>query len=364
VRVVVVGGGVMGSAAAWQLARRGVDVTLLEQFEPRHDRGASHGSSRIFRLAYADDVHVRLAQRALVLWRALEEDSGRSVLTLTGAVDHGPKEALSPVHAALRRAGEQAQFLAPDEAHERWPGLAFDTAVLFHPNAGRVHADDAVVAFQDAATKLGADVRHGVRVAHIATRDDGVAVTTVDGETTVATLAVVSAGAWTSLLIDHLPIPLRTTQEQPAHFPALDPDIEWPSFLHHSGAGLSGDIGSDFAVYGLTSVDGIKVGFHARGPIVDPDHRDRTPDPVALAALQNYARTWLPGVAADAAAPTTCLYTLTPDHQFIVDRVGPVVVLAGFSGHGFKFAPAIGELATALALDRLSAPEVFALDRF
>ncbi len=157
-----------------------------------------------------------------------------------------------------------------------------------------------------------------------------------------------SAGAWTSLLMDDMPVPLRTTQEQPAHFPALDPGIEWPSFLHHSGAGLSGDVGSDFAVYGLASVDGIKVGLHARGPIVDPDHRDRTPDPVALAALQKYARTWLPGVAVEAAAHTTCLYTLTPDHHFIVDRVGPVVVLAGFSGHGFKFAPAIGELAAAL----------------
>jgi sarcosine oxidase len=362
--VVVIGGGTMGSAAAWQLARRGVDVTLLEQFQPRHDNGASHGSSRIFRLAYLDDAHVRLAQRALELWRLLEAESGREVLTLTGAVDHGPEKPLRALHATLQAAGAQSEFLDPTDAAERWPGLRFDTAVLFHRDAGRVHADDAVVAFQEAAANNGADVRHGVRVAAINERTDGLTVTTTAGEELRATSVVLGAGAWTPLLFPDLAASLRTTQEQPAHFPPIDPTTEWPSFIHHPGAGLStaGDTAS--GIYGLGSVDGVKVGFHAIGPVTDPDRRDRAPDPAVLRDLRAYARDWLPGVDADAGVPVTCLYTLTPDQRFVVDRVGRHTVLAGFSGHGFKFSPAIGELAAQLTLDGLRTAPQFAIDRF
>ena len=123
-KVVVVGGGAMGSAAAWQLAKRGAEVTLLEQFGPGHDKGASHGSSRIFRYAYADQTHVRLAQRADRLWRELERDSGRSLLTGTGGVDHGPAATIQALHAALLEAGAEAELLTPEAAAARWPAFA------------------------------------------------------------------------------------------------------------------------------------------------------------------------------------------------------------------------------------------------
>ncbi len=118
--------------------------------------------------------------------------------------------------------------------------------------------------------------------------------------------------------------------------------------------------------YGLGSEDGIKVGFHVYGPIVsgDPGQRDRSVPDEAVRELQAYVRAWVPGVDADSARPTTCLYDLTPDHDFIVDRVGPVTILAGFSGHGFKFAPAVGELATRLTLEGAVTPDRFRLDRF
>ena len=346
-RIVVVGGGAMGSAAAWQLASRGHEVTLLEQFEPGHTNGSSHGSSRIFRLAYADPFYVALAARALPLWRQVEQESGRAVLSLTGAVDHGPVAATEALHQTLGAAGHASRTLTPAEAQERWPGLRFDTSVLFHPEAGRVHADHAVLAFQLAAAAKGAVVRHGVRAAKLARIADGrVEVVTADGGTVGADAAVVAVGGWAptvaAAVVDGLP-PLRVTQEQPVHLPAPDA-LAWPSFIHHPGVGLLDEGG----IYGLGSVDGVKVGFHGVGPVVDPEHRDRSIDPLALRRVLDYAERWLPGADASAPTATTCLYTTTPDHDFVVDRDGPVTVLAGFSGHGFKFAPAIGELAADL----------------
>ncbi|SCE45485.1 FAD-dependent oxidoreductase, partial [Streptomyces sp. DvalAA-19] len=144
--VLVVGGGLMGASAAWRLSARGHRVTVLERFGPGHDRGSSHGTSRIFRLAYAEPSYTELALRALPLWRRLEEESGRPVLTLTGAVDHGPPEVLERLAGVLAGAGRAGRRLSPGEVAERWPGLRADTAALYHPDAGRVHADDAVAA--------------------------------------------------------------------------------------------------------------------------------------------------------------------------------------------------------------------------
>lgn len=172
---------------------------------------------------------------------------------------------------------------------------------------------------------------------------------------------VVAPGAWAAGdLLDglvHLP-PLRVTQEQPVHFTAQDP-LSWPSFIHHGGAGLPAGGGT----YGLGSVDGVKVGFHAVGRAVDsPADRDRSIDEVALQKVKAYARQWLPGVDADNASAETCLYTLTPDHDFIADRRGPVTVLAGFSGHGFKFGSVLGSLVVDLVEGR-GPLSVFSLDR-
>jgi sarcosine oxidase len=346
-RTVVVGGGVAGSSAAWHLARRGHDVTLLEQHGAGHDRGSSHGSSRIFRLAYPESLYVGLAVRALPWWRQLEAETGRPVLTLTGMVDHGPAAATRDLAAALAAAGQEHELLPAAAVEERWPGLRVDGTALFHPAGGRLHADDAVAALRQAATAQGADVRHHTKMDRLSVRPDGVEAVTAAGEAVAADVAVVAAGGWAPAFLSTLDIPappLRVTQEQPAHFPAADP-LGWPSFLHHGGAGLPA--GTD--AYGLGSVDGVKVGFHGVGPTVtDPDGRDRRVDAAAQRRLQEYAATWLPGVDASAPDSFTCLYTMTPDHDFVIDRHGPVVVLGGFSGHGFKFGSVLGELAADL----------------
>ncbi|OWY79545.1 MULTISPECIES: FAD-dependent oxidoreductase [Rhodococcus] len=359
VDVVVVGGGVIGSAAAWRLAARGRTVVLLEQFEQGHHRGASHGSSRIYRQAYDGQFYTALAARALPLWRRLEETTGSRVLELTGAVDHGLPAAVHAKATALYQLGIAHSVLTPAEAQRRWPGIRFDTTVLHHPDAGRLHADRSVAALQRAAAQAGADVRHTTPARTVRETDRGVEIV-LDSEVITARHVVVAAGAWTRIVLDgltggtapHLPA-LRTTQEQPAHFVPLT-DAQWPSFVHHRGAELDGE-----GIYGLGSVDGIKIGEHGTGPQVEPDSRSFVADPDGVRRLVGYARTWLPGVDAGSVRVDTCLYTTTPDSNFVVDRAGAVTVAAGFSGHGFKFAPAIGELVADLADGTATSPEPF-----
>jgi sarcosine oxidase len=346
VDVVVVGGGAMGSAAAWQLARRGVDVLLLERFAPGHTRGASHGASRIFRVSYTEPVYIGLAHEALAWWREVEAETDRTLLTLTGGVSHGRTPQLELLARALDAAADPGAWLHLAEAAERWPGLRFDGRVFFHALTGRLHADHSVTALQEAAAKLGATVRHETPVTGIEVRGDSVEVRTDTGVIR-ARRAVVAAGAWTQKLLGslvRLP-PLRVTQEQPAHFRARDDDLAWPSFTHHLDASWPS------GVYGLaTPGEGIKAGFHGVGPVVDPDRRDFRPEPSQLLELRRYAREWLPGVDPDDFDPISCTYTTTESSDFVLDRVGPVVVAAGFSGHGFKFTPAIGRVLADLAL--------------
>lgn len=361
-RVVIVGGGVLGSSAAWHLAGRGHAITVLEQFEPEHDRGSSHGSSRIFRVAYTNRVYIDLAVQALPLWRQVEEESETPVLTLTGAIDHGPESAVGALFDALLAAGQSVERLSIEAVAERWPGLRADSSAIYHRNAGRLHADHAVRALQTAAVRRGAEVLHQARVERITPRSDGVSeVITADQRVRVADLVVVAVGGWAPQMLSGLVtgVPtLRVTQEQPAHFPAAEP-LTWPSFVHHGGAGLA----ASFGVYGLGSDDGVKVGFHAIGPVVDDlSTRDRRIDLVTQNRLQEYAAAWLPGVNADRPESLTCLYTSTPDHDFVVDRQGPIVVMTGCSGHGFKFGSVIGALAADLVEGRSGVGQ-FALGR-
>src|SRR4051794_24829703 len=161
--VVVIGAGAMGSATAWWLARRGIDVVLLEQFEPGHTRGSSHGRTRIFRFAYYEPEYVRMAQVALPLWRELEDDAGEPLLDTTGAIDHGHAAAVDAVERALAGCGAAYDRLRREEAAERWPALRFDGDVIHHPEGGRCRADATVAALHRRAADHGADVRFGAK---------------------------------------------------------------------------------------------------------------------------------------------------------------------------------------------------------
>jgi sarcosine oxidase len=362
--VVVVGGGAMGSAAAWQLARRGVDVTLLEQFEPGHTRGGSHGSSRIVRLSYDDPFYVDLAATGYGGWAELEDDCGEQLLTWTGVVDHGDPATVGTLAAAMESRNHAVETVDPDEAAERWPGLRFDPTVLFHPRGGRAHADRTVAALQRVAAARGAEIRHGVEVETVVPGTDAVEVRT-PGETLRARHVVVAAGAWARQLLDGVVMlpSLTVTREQPAHFPPFDPATAWPSFIHHIAGATAHGAATPRGVYGLAGQDGVKVGFHAVGPVVDPRAVPDGVDEPRLRELQEYVTRWVPGVDASRPAADGCLYDLTDAADFVVDRVGPLTIAVGFSGHGFKFVPEIGRLVADLVLGTGIPPTRFAIGR-
>lgn len=342
--VVVIGAGIVGAATVRELVARGKGVVLLEQYERAHHRGSSHGATRIYRQAYDADDYVSLAGRTMRGWRQLEADSGTAVLTQTGAVDHGSQAHLEALAAALHRAGEPFEFMEAAQAERRWPGLRFAGRVLVHENAGRVSAAGAIEAMLSLATHGGADLRFNTPVREIVPSADGVTVRT-DTDEVRAKQVVVAAGSWAPALAGSLiagggkQIPrLRITQEQPAHFPSALPDSAWPSFIHTEDRTTS--------VYGLlTPGEGVKVGFHGTGPELSrADERSFTPEPKSAIALQEYVAEWVPGVDATRPEFISCLYDNTPTDDFVIDRVGNVTIATGFSGHGFKFGPALGAL--------------------
>ncbi|MDQ0662570.1 sarcosine oxidase [Arthrobacter ulcerisalmonis] len=375
---VVIGGGAMGSAAAWALSRRGRQVTLVEQFGPGHKIGASHGATRNLNPGYHRPEYVAMLAEGLALWDELEQESGEQLLARTGIVNHGPGGDLQKVAAALTAAGIRAEFLDPAEAGERWRGIRFDQQVLHMPDGGQLNPEAALPVFQRLATARGAEIRHHTKVAGLEVSEDGVRLTLESAagtEVVTAAQAVVTAGGWTGKLLAGafadtaagkdtagIRIPrLRVTQEQPAHFRVADAGAVWPGFNHYPGPDYQGWYSP---VYGMqTRGEGIKAGWHGVGPVVDPDHRDFLPEPTQLAALQDYARQWLPGVDPDSFEAISCTYTTTPDEDFILDRVGPVVIGAGFSGHGFKFTPVVGRILADLATGTRPAPSIFRASR-
>lgn len=344
----VVGGGAMGSATAWWLARRGRDVVLLEQFERGHDRGSSHGRSRIFRFAYPDPLYVRLALEALPVWRELEDDAGTQLLDITGGIDHGDPLVVEEVAAVLAAERVAHELLRSDAAAERWPGMRFDGTVLYQPGAGRCRAAATVAACQARAEAHGADLRFGVGAAaiEVAASGDQVVVRAEGGEWR-ARVAVVTAGAWVGPLLAHLRVgtalpPLTVTLEQVQHFAPVRDDLVWPSFLHHRSDGP--------VVYGLeTPGEGVKVDEHYGGRIVDPATGSRRADEARRASMAHYVAGWLPGLDPTPVHPATCLYTNTPTTDFVIDRVGPIVIGSPCSGHGFKFVPLMGRMLADLA---------------
>lgn len=366
---IVIGGGAMGLATTWQLASRGVSVLLLESFERGHTRGASHGATRNMNNAYVDAFYLDLYDEALEHWRNLEALSGLQLLDLVGLVTHGRSGAVRASYDVLSARGAATELITHEEATLRWPGMRFEGDVLVNKDAGRIYSANALAALEQLAEAHGADIRYQHRVIAIEPGDNGatVAVETSAGERVRFTAdgVVVTAGAWSAQLLDgliELP-PLRVTEEHPAHFEILEPGTEasWPSFNHFRPAEQS--VGFQGNVYGmLTPGEGVKVGFHAIGEEVDPDNRRFRSSDDERARLRDYVATWFPGLDPDSAVEISCTYTMTPSERFVLDRVGCLTVGAGFSGHGFKFVPAVGRVLADASLGIADPPAEFRLD--
>lgn len=337
--VVVVGAGVMGSAAAAALARAGRDVVLLERFRVGHTLGSSHGRSRIFRLSYRDPRYIRMAQEALPRWRRLEEESGVSLLTTTGGLDTGPVDD----HArAMQTCGVAFERLDGAEVARRFPVMAAPPRAnfLFQADAGIVAADRAVRAFLRSLRSHGGELLEDHRVVEIGGAGDRVEART-DSATFRARVAVVTAGAWARGLLAPagIDLPVRPTRETVAYF-HVDEGLDLPTLVEWS----------EPAAYALRSPgQGIKVGEHRTGPDADPDDVG-PPDEASVARLRRWVGERFPAAEPEPHLSETCLYTNTADETFILERRGPIAVGSPCSGHGFKFAPLIGERLAALAL--------------
>lgn len=319
----VIGAGVMGLATAHALARAGRSVTVYEQFERGHARGSSHGRSRIFRLAYFEAEWVRLAQEALAGWRELEHETGETLLELDGLVEIVTDVAQSSA-AALDACGVAWQRLDEIEIARRFPlRIPPRSFAVLQPEAGIVRADRALAAFE-----RGLDVRYGARIASL--------------DEIREPCVVVTAGAWINDLVAP-PLPVRVTRETACYFRPAD-TRKVPAIVSF-GAQPGGIV-----FYALSDpLYGIKAAGHHAGKPADPNEAG-APDPQLVGAITNWISQLVSLAEPKPVEVQTCLYTSTEDECFILERRGRVVIGSACSGHGFKFAPAIGARLARLAM--------------
>jgi sarcosine oxidase len=352
--VAIIGLGVMGSAALAALARRGKRVVGIDRFAPGHDRGSSHGTTRVIRLGYFEHPsYVPLVRAAYPLWRELEARSGQSLLTITGIVEIGgpASDLVAGTLRSSRLHGLPHEVLDARSLMKRFPAfrLPDDFVGVFQPDGGFVRADPAVAALQAFASRSGAELIWNEPVLAVEPHRDGVRVTTRHGDIR-ARCAIVAAGPWLKSLLPQLPVPLRVTRQVLAWFePADRPRFaaeRFPVFLLENADGIFYGFPADAA--------GLKVAKHHHlDEAVDPDHYDRAVSATDEAVIRVALKAHLPDADGRLLAAQTCLYTMTPDGDFILDRLPgcpEIIVAAPCSGHGFKFAPVIGEILADLAM--------------
>jgi sarcosine oxidase len=318
-RVAVVGAGVMGCATAWALRERGAEVSVHEQFDLDHTRGSSHGRTRIFRLAYPEPYWVGFAQEAYTGWKDLDP----SLLGLYGLVELVADPAATSARA-LEACGVPYRLLDRAEVRALGAELPDGWTALHLADAGVVFADRARYAFLEAA---GVEVETGRRIESTDELD--------------ADVVVVTAGSWVRDLVPDLPV--KVTRETLAYFEREGPPVA-------SIVDLSIETGGH-GMYSLHDpVHGLKVGAHHAGSEADPDV-ETPPDPALVERITAWVAARFPDVDPTPAEAQTCLYTTTADEHFVLERRGRVVVGSACSGHGFKFAPAVGRRLAALALE-------------
>ncbi len=408
VDVVVAGLGAAGSAAAYHLARRGVRVIGVDRFAPPHAMGSSHGRSRIIREAYFEHpLYVPLVRRAYAGWEELESSSGRRIYLRTGGLMLGPED--GTVVAGARRSalehGLPFEELTSEEIRRRFPAwrLPDDVVGIFEPRAGMLDPEAAIEAHLELARRHGADLRFGEAIVSWRADGDGVEVATSRGTYRAARL-VLAVGAWTPRVLAPLGLPLVVERNVVAWFDttseragarAGSPDLlrvrtgspdrvqgragsperargragspargaqptpaaddvadlfspeRFPVFIHEFRPGV--------AWYGFPDVgDGVKAGIHHSGEATDPETDLREATERDVARIRALVRAHLPAADRPLREAAVCLYTNAPDHHFLLDRHpdhSSVLVVSPCSGHGFKFAPAIGEVVADLALD-------------
>jgi sarcosine oxidase len=359
--VIVVGLGGMGSAAAAHLAERGRTVLGLEQHWAAHDRGSSHGDSRVYRQAYFEHPdYVPLLLRAFDLWHDLGTRAGTELLTVTGGLMLGPptSRTVTGSQASAERWDLPHALLDAAEIRARFPAFAPapDEIALYEANAGFVRPEATVSAHLAVAAAAGADLRFGPRVLgwDAGGSAGGVAVTTADG-TFRADRLVLAAGAWAGTVLADLGLPLEVQRQvqfwfRPPGGTGLFAADRFPVYVWDSVDGVQA---YGFPLAGDPS-EGVKAALFRHGGPADPDHLRRDVGPDEPEALLAFLRTRLPALPGPVVRAVPCMYTNTPDEHFVLGlhpQHPEVALAAGFSGHGFKFVPVVGELLADLVVD-------------
>jgi sarcosine oxidase len=359
--VIIAGLGGMGSAAAYQLASRGKRVLGLEEHDPAHDKGSSHGRSRIIRQAYFEDPsYVPLLLRAYELWEQLERETGRELMTLTGGLMIGRREdeLVSGSVTSAEKHGLPYEVLEAGEIRARFPAFAPnpETVALYERNAGFVRPEETVAAHLDRAASLGADLRFREPVLYWEASSSG---DRVRVQTTVSSYEaerlILAPGAWAPPLLEDLGLPLEVKRMvmywfEPLHgFELFLPD-RFPIFIWEP------DDGNIF--YGLPTQDddrGIKAAFFRAGGVpCTPENIDREVYAEEIEFIRGYLAEHIPNMAGRCLDAHACMYTNTPDLHFVLSlhpEHPQVAIAAGFSGHGYKFASVVGEILADLATD-------------
>ncbi len=343
--VIVVGGGAMGTAAAWNLARRGRRTLVLERFGFGHAEGSSGGPTRIFRYVYDVPQYAAMAVAAREPWEEVEEAAGLSLLRTTGGLD---LDRVPSAAEALSAVGVPFELMSGSQANERWPSLrlAPDSRALFQADGGVVRAADTVTSLAGLAGAAGATLLEDTAVSDVRITDAGVEVVTAPGGAFRAPVVVIAAGPWAGGLLRGVgvDVALHASQEQVSYFALRDPG-PMPTLIDWRAERPT----PPYVVPDPWAPGEFKVGLHRSGPSVDPDAPRLGVDEDRLDRVRAYAAARI-APHDDLGRTDTCRYTNTPDEDFVLDRVGPLVIASPCSGHGFKFVPlmgiAIADLAT------------------
>lgn len=371
--VIVAGVGGMGSATCWQLARRGQRVLGLERFDIGHAMGSSHGMTRIIRLAYFEGPqYVPLVRRAHELWRETGELAGTQLLHVTGSLDMsaaGENDPVARSRASCIEHGLDHDILDRGQVQARFPAFRIPEGHvgLWQKDGGFVASERAIYTHVGLAQSRGADIRaNEPMLSWKPTADGGVSVTTARGTYTAGKL-VLTSGAWIGEAAQDLAPFVSAKKQCIGWFTVRKPELfrapAFPVFI------LTVEEGN-FYGFPLWEHPGFKVGGPHYGRVpVDPNEADRTPTPAQIASLQNFLGRYIPEAAGEPLTLKGCIYTVTPDEDFVIDHLPgfPQVVLASAcSGHGFKFASAIGEVLADLATTGTSRFDLspFRLGRF
>ncbi|MFA9558391.1 N-methyl-L-tryptophan oxidase [Evansella sp. AB-rgal1] len=357
--VIIIGAGSMGMAAGYFLSKQGKKVLLVDSFDPPHANGSHHGETRIIRYAYGEgEAYLPLALRAKALWAELERESGREIFLETGVLNVGNHESrfIKNVVSSSEKYSLPLEVMSSDEVNHKWPGLSLaeDLIGCFEPTSGVLKSEECIVAYRELAGSAGATLQTNTKVHNITVENDGetVIVKTDKGVFQSESL-IVSAGAWSKDVLRMLDVdlPLQPVRKT---FTWFDVDKElykegnFPAFSFETSFGM---------YYGFPSIDGagLKVGRH------DTGEEQSVEDPIVpfgeyphdAGDVTHFVEQFMT-CKHELRQGRTCMYTLTPDEDFIIDlhpKYKNIAIAAGFSGHGFKFSSVVGEILTELITD-------------